>query len=864
MRGPVSDENIKFKLDLDSAEFIEKGLQAKSTIQGIGSKENLSELLEGLSQTSVILGTVGVAAFSVKKAIDFTLEAESIRKVEKQFETLTEQAGISSETLKTGLEKASLGLVDTSDLLEVANKKIVAMGGSAEKLPAIMDLATKASQVYGGTVLENFDEISTAIANGNTRMLKHKGILVDSQKAVQDYAEANGIAVNEISEVGKRQAILNAALEQGNKAFAGVEVDMNSATNTLQLLKVTMKDLGEAFTLAFEKTMGPTVRSFLTAVKDMAAGVKENFQAAFGEGLEQNTAQIGLVDSKIKDLTATLEQLKAKQGTKFDFAPGDTAARIQGITESLKQNEAELGNLKKAREALTKSEKTGASESSALGKKGVAEDTVNMQVRAQNQAKYQAERSKLDTAALKLQQKNIKTLSDVDATVKAQRLARQGAHDAEIQQIQNQTFLNETEKQELIAKSNENYQTQLKIDEKETSKFRKQLLDDYVQNSTDAFDGIGRAFQSHSEQAKLDLTDMGKRGEEVFKSIQSQSVDAFEAMGSAIAQGKNIAEAAGQAILKIFLGVIADRAIAEGSMLLLTGIFPPNPLALGAGAGLIALGGALKSVAGSVGGGVSVPAGGASSSGGGSSASSMAKESTSTQIDIAKQKEDYALESSLRRKQLQDEQDASNQDILDKKDISESEKTDLLAKNKDLYDLKKQKLEGDLSEGFEKIQVSNNKDAVAAQKAQQKLDDQAQATQDRLDKEQEKRDQNLQKMLDAEDKNKATLAAAALKSQKDAEDKIAKEAAQAAKDEVKAQKEADRAASQAALQTSNSAINQDQKLADTATQSSQRQKVVQVHIAGNYLDTDQTRRQLMELIRQETDATAFEYKKIGV
>jgi len=43
----------------------------------------------------------------------------------------------------------------------------------------------------------------------------------------------------------------------------------------------------------------------------------------------------------------------------------------------------------------------------------------------------------------------------------------------------------------------------------------------------------------------------------------------------------------------------------------------------------------------------------------------------------------------------------------------------------------------------------------------------------------------------------------------------------------------------------------------------ERKRSVTVQIAGNYLDTDQSRRYLLEMIRAETDATDFQYTQIA-
>jgi hypothetical protein len=75
------------------------------------------------------------------------------------------------------------------------------------------------------------------------------------------------------------------------------------------------------------------------------------------------------------------------------------------------------------------------------------------------------------------------------------------------------------------------------------------------------------------------------------------------------------------------LGALAQRAIAEGSIMLLSGIWPPNPAALAGGAALVALGGALAAASGGEGGGISASSGGGGGGGGGGGATSYSSTS---------------------------------------------------------------------------------------------------------------------------------------------------------------------------------------------------------------------------------------------
>jgi hypothetical protein len=595
----MADQKVKFVLDLDVKEFTEKGLQAKGVIEKIADKEGLSELVEGLVHTTAVLGTVAAAAWAFKEAIDLTLEAEQIKRVENQFQTLANTAGISGKELKEGLESASGGLVTTGELLESANKSIVAMGSQAQRLPEVMEVARKATAVFGGDLKQNFESLSTAMANGNARMLKQYGIIVDTEKAVKEFAKTHNLAANEVSEMGRKQAIMNAALEQAKKAYQGVDDDLNTSKNTILLLKNTLSETAEVFTLAFEKTFGPTVRNFLVTVKDMAVQARRYLTGEFGEGLEKNKIQIEDTESQLTSLKNQLFELQTfNEGEGFfeRLFKGKKEDRITKINADIEQTTKKLEDLKRENDALAEQEDS----KSGRGPAGAdpSEDIARKEVMLANETKFQAQMLALKKQMFDYESQNIQNLDDLDALSKERQFFLEQEHAQKVAELKANENLNNSQRMALLDMENKRYQASARAEEQKTAQLRMQLLDQYVKNSTSAFQGIGRAFQVMAMKNKAAMSDFGKRGEEITSSFQMHSTYAFQKMGQDMVEGKNIAEAAADAMKGFFLNMIADRAIAEGSMLLLSGIWPPNPLALGAGAGLVALGGALRTLAG--------------------------------------------------------------------------------------------------------------------------------------------------------------------------------------------------------------------------------------------------------------------------
>lgn len=546
-----NDDDISFKLDLDNTEFLKKILESKASVSEIGNAESFEALLGSLSSVGLALGAVGVAALAVKTAFDWTLEAEEIERINTQFENLSKNAGIAPAKLKAGLEEAAKGLVDTDELLKISNEAIVKMGASAENLPQIMEIARKSVSVFGGDAKTNFQAISEAIANGNTRMLKHYGIIVDATKAEKDFAAANGLSIDALSEQGKRQAILNAAIEQGNKAFKDINENTQSATTIMQSLKVTFSELGQTFILAFDKTIGPGIRSFLGLVQQAATSLKLHVQAAMGDAETSSAAQEALHKKHMAEIFKTSQDVTSKQ--------------IEGSAKVAQANAVDLEKQK-------------------------------IQYNA-----YRKELLAIDQAYFQQQMLNVNSLDKVEELIKKKQVLLLQQQQQEILQIEANTHLTTMQKENMLAVARSKHAQQLQQEERQTDALRTQLLNNYTKNSNNAYQGIARSFAANTQKMKMQQADFGKRGDEMWNSLSSNATSAFTTMGQQMQQGANLGEATANALKGFFLGFLGDRAIAEGTVMLLSGIWPPNPLAIAGGGALIALGGALKAAAGSSG-----------------------------------------------------------------------------------------------------------------------------------------------------------------------------------------------------------------------------------------------------------------------
>lgn len=602
-----SDNNSEsFSLNLDSSDFIEQALSAKDAISGITDVEGFGELASKIMEVGAVVGVLGTAFFAIKETIDAVFDAEDINAVNEQFTQLSQNAGVYSDTLKESLIESADGWASETDIIKSANRAMVELESGVKQLPEVMELARQASAVMGGAITQNFQQLTDAIASGQTRQLRTLGIIVDQQKAYQNYAKSIGITVGELTQAGKQQAMMNAVLEQGKTAFQGLNPDVREAQTTWMQFKSTLADIGEIATIAYDKIAGPVVRNALSWMKDWASGAKTWFQANFGQGADQAAAKTAILQGKINDLKVDIIDLEQKQlqaGTALQKAFIGNA--IEHGKKRLQEYEAELGQATEAQKKFNDEQ----------GKRGPAStggqaSSVDLEKRAQDQAKFNQEMLKLDQQVTQKKISDADTVAEAEKAYNEQRLESAKAIELQIADVKAKAAsgqgMTQAQADQEIIRLNQLKTNALKADEQALEQIRQQALQTYLSESTNASQGVTRAFQLGAHMNAVAMQDFGKIGQTVFDSFSKHATSSLEALGAGT-------ENACDAMKDMFFGMLGDEAEQYGQFMLLSSIFPPNPAGMAAGAALLVLAGFLKS------------------QGGGSSSSSSSASSTGIQ-----------------------------------------------------------------------------------------------------------------------------------------------------------------------------------------------------------------------------------------
>lgn len=599
-------------LDLDAKGFIHSAQEAKKVLSELGEIENIAGVLEGFATMGLAMATVGTALYALKAGFEFTLEAEKIKRVNEQFEILANNAGISSDKLKEGLEKSVAGLMDTDEALKLANKSVVELGKNAEKIPQIMELARKVTAVFGGDLADNFEKISQAVASGNTRILKHMGIIIDSDKALREYAKSVGKFVSDLTEQDKRTAILNATLDKGNKALKGAGENVNSLTTSWQKFKVGIKEIADFVVTKYESIFGGGFRAMIGYASDAIKSIGTTLTANYGTGIERTKAQADKLRDTIKSQTEDLEKAErmyVRYGTTVNGIYNNYKGKYESAKKALEDSKAELEKYDKY---LEKHEELA---------KAREEESAKPALEA-NVAKHEAE-IKFNQDVLKLRESRIMEQIALDESYDAiqehrseQLVIMHERMENEIREIEERARkegIDGTEQAERMkTEAREKYVLDVRKLGQDMMHDQIMVANQSAKANQNSVDGFAKGWKSASLNASKDLGSFSKLGEMSFNALNKNAKNAFIALGDG-------SKTAGEAMKSFLLGAIADVAEAQGEFLLSSGIGTFNPVQIAEGGALLALSGLLRSLAGGGAGGIGASAGGGGGGGGASS-----------------------------------------------------------------------------------------------------------------------------------------------------------------------------------------------------------------------------------------------------
>lgn len=633
----MSDElRIKIILDDGSVKegFVSAEKQAEKSAKKIGNSfdqkgSGLNKLAEGTEAVSggltsmaqaairatgpIGAATAGVAALAAA-TFKMALAGEQVNAVNLQFANIASSAGLAADSFKQSIIGATQGLIDDEDALQIATKGIVALGDQASKLPAILDASRGVSRALGKDFKSTFEDLSSFVENGNARVLRQFGIVLDLDKAYANAAKSIGVASSALTEQQKQQIRANLILDEVPKKFDAASQSVTPLKDAFDRLKVSASNSLESIQSGLANLI---TKSFIDN-QDLSNVAT----ARLNNSLSENKKRLEEINIEVEKLTSlegrsTLQAIELNKllTERTRLAKESSTALVEAAGRSDQELFASLE----------------ASRQPAAPKDRIVANPEQLALAKQEQLKrlndLQAYVSAQDKLVLDAEIKRIDSINNLDQRLTAQKSAF--AQQSILLEQQKNTALAQVDEQFSSVKgftqeqrdlatlaTKQNYYLQEQALAQANADKIKSIEDNKNMSVSGGFiaaaDGMKMAAQDFANNSVSKFQELGKQS---FATLGQGVGKAFNNFGAALKSGAD----AGKAFESAIGDTIAGVASQFGDLFIQTGI---GKLAMSYGADatgytMIAAGAALKLLVGMSGAGGSAASSAASDGGGG-------------------------------------------------------------------------------------------------------------------------------------------------------------------------------------------------------------------------------------------------------
>jgi len=387
----------------------------------LSSAKGFSKMNETMgSGSSGLVGayaTLAANVFAATAAFNALRQAAQVETLVEGFTFLADTAGRTSTIISNNIREITGNALSMEQAMR-SSAIAITSGFSTEQFERLVEVGKNASIALGRNLADSVDRLTRGVAKLEPEILDELGILVRLDTATREYAAAIGKTATDLTDFERRQAFLNATIEQGEEKYSALSgsIDVNVfdklagtfanlTHNLLEFINTGLKPFVAFFANSqvamfgaitflakgIISTMFPVLtdlgnRFAATAArsKEAANAMKDDTQKAFEKlqgGLGERGTQKGdpagfqaLVASakkgtvSTKDLNSAMKSLSISESLRKKNLDKFEGTDLKNKKKELKR----IRDLKKEVQALMKAEKTRAGASkgqiSAAGK----------------------------------------------------------------------------------------------------------------------------------------------------------------------------------------------------------------------------------------------------------------------------------------------------------------------------------------------------------------------------------------------------------------------------------------------------------------------------------------------------------------
>lgn len=226
-----------------------------------GSGRQFAAQSSGLG--GLVASYAGAAAtiYTLQAAFDALSKAAAAENIVKGTNALALEIGQSGPRILKTVQDLTQGQLTLAAAAENTNLALSA-GFSTTQIESLTKISVSASRALGRDLSDSFDRLVKGAAKLQPELLDELGIFTRINPAVEAYAHKMNISTSSLTNFERRQAFVNAIIDEGNKKFNAIDVSAPSAQKSLQQLLVQVTQLATGLTQLIANALKPVVDFF--------------------------------------------------------------------------------------------------------------------------------------------------------------------------------------------------------------------------------------------------------------------------------------------------------------------------------------------------------------------------------------------------------------------------------------------------------------------------------------------------------------------------------------------------------------------------------------------------------------------------
>lgn len=322
------------------------------------STKSFSKMRDAIGGSSGLVGayaTLAANVFALSAAFNALSRASKVDQLTKSIEFLSASSGDNLKRISENLVEVTGNAISMADAMKSASFGTSA-GFDSTQLETLAKVAKGASAALGRDLNDSFDRLTRGAAKLEPEILDELGIIVRIDKATQDYANAIGKNVKELSAWERQQAFVNAINEQGIKKY-GELADSIQASPFDKLAAAATNASNASLKFVVEALKLPTLLNYIAENTTALAGVVVAFAGTITRQMLPAIYKIPEALARVADTAAikSFEKLKTSlAGITSGLGPGAKKA-VGEFSAKLESGTASAEDLAATQATLTKS-----------------------------------------------------------------------------------------------------------------------------------------------------------------------------------------------------------------------------------------------------------------------------------------------------------------------------------------------------------------------------------------------------------------------------------------------------------------------------------------------------------------------------